>query len=113
VHFSLAQRIATALEDEMKRWLSVALLFLSSLACGAASAAPDEVLQLVRVIPLPATVGGRIDHFALDAAGERLYLAALGNNTLEVIDLRLARHAQSLKGFGEPSYNRIWCTEMS
>ena len=29
----------------------------------------------------------RFDHFAIDAKGQRLFVAALGNNTLEVIDL--------------------------
>src|SRR5215212_9026830 len=58
-------------------------------------------LNLVATIELPA-VEGRIDHLAVDAASQRLYVAALGNNTVEVIDLKAARHLQSLKGFHEP-----------
>ncbi len=43
-------------------------------------------LELVQSIPLPG-VTGRFDHFAVDLKGRRLFVAALGNNTLEAIDL--------------------------
>src|SRR5437763_17004370 len=42
-------------------------------------------LRLVNSILLP-QVRGRIDHMAVDIKGQRLFVAALGNNTLEVID---------------------------
>jgi len=58
-------------------------------------------LTLVGTIDLPA-VEGRIDHLAVDAAGERLYVAALGNNTVEVLDLKRNTHAKSVPGFREP-----------
>jgi YVTN family beta-propeller protein len=45
-----------------------------------------EPLHLVETIPLPG-VEGRFDHMAIDDDGERLFVTALGNNTLEVIDL--------------------------
>jgi chromate transporter len=51
----------------------------------AATDAPP--LRLVQTIPLPG-VQGRIDHLAVDVAGQRLFVAALGNNTVEVVDLR-------------------------
>ena len=47
-------------------------------------------------------VEGRIDHMAADSQGERLFVAALGNGTVEVIDLRSGRRIQSLRGFREP-----------
>jgi YVTN family beta-propeller protein len=47
-------------------------------------------------------VDGRIDHMALDVAGQRLFVAALGNNTLEVIDVRNARHVRTIPGLHEP-----------
>lgn len=47
-------------------------------------------------------VEGRIDHMAIDVAGQRLFVAALGNNTLEVIDLRNAKHVRSVPGLREP-----------
>ena len=56
---------------------------------------------LVKSIELPG-VEGRIDHLAFDAATHRLFVAALGNNTVEVLDLEREAHLKSLKGFREP-----------
>jgi len=58
-------------------------------------------LELAATITLP-EVSGRIDHFAIDREGQRLFVAALGNDTVEVIDLAANRHLRSLKGFSEP-----------
>jgi DNA-binding beta-propeller fold protein YncE len=58
-------------------------------------------LVLIRSIALP-QVEGRIDHLAFDAAHQRLYVAALGNNTVEVIDAAAGTHLKSLSGFHEP-----------
>jgi len=62
---------------------------------------PRGPLALVRTIELP-RVEGRIDHLAFDAAADRLYVAALGNNTVEVIDTKAGSHVKSLPGFREP-----------
>lgn len=56
---------------------------------------------MVQTIDLP-RVEGRIDHLVVDPTAQRLYVAALGNNTVEVIDLRTGTHLQSLSGFREP-----------
>ena len=61
----------------------------------------QEPLALVRTIDLPG-VEGRIDHLAFDAATRRLYVAALGNNTVEVLDVAAGTHVKSLPGFREP-----------
>jgi DNA-binding beta-propeller fold protein YncE len=61
----------------------------------------QEPLTLVTAIELP-RVEGRIDHLAFDAAGQRLFVAALGNNTVEVIDVKAGKHLKSLPGFHEP-----------
>jgi len=58
-------------------------------------------LRLVNSIPLP-QVQGRIDHIAIDLKGQRLFVAALGNNTLEVVDLKQGKRVASLSGFDEP-----------
>jgi hypothetical protein len=58
-------------------------------------------LVLVQTIPLP-RVEGRIDHLAVDLQNDRLFVAALGNDTLEVLDLRAGAHARSVKGLHEP-----------
>jgi DNA-binding beta-propeller fold protein YncE len=47
-------------------------------------------------------VEGRIDHFALDSANDRLFVCALGNNTVEVIDLRKGERIHSIISFGSP-----------
>src|SRR5437773_1896374 len=61
----------------------------------------QEPLRLVGSIGLP-HVEGRIDHLAFDAAGQRLFVAALGNNTVEVLDVKAGTHLKSLPGFREP-----------
>ena len=48
------------------------------------------------------SVQGRIDHLAADVDGQRLFVAALGNNTLEVLDVRANRVIKSVGGFHEP-----------
>ena len=58
-------------------------------------------LELKQTIPLPG-VEGRIDHLDLDAAGERLFVCALGNNTAEVLDLRKSERIHSISGLGAP-----------
>ena len=47
-------------------------------------------------------VKGRIDHFGADAKRHRLFVAALGNDTVEVLDLNARKRERSLDGFGEP-----------
>jgi DNA-binding beta-propeller fold protein YncE len=70
-------------------------------AIGSARAAGGAVLELEATIPMP-DVKGHIDHFAVDTKRDRLFVAALGNDTVEVIDLKRNRHERSLAGFGEP-----------
>jgi hypothetical protein len=61
---------------------AVALLF-NPLATQAQKI-PDNPFRLVQTIPL-AGVQGRIDHLAVDLPRRRLFVCALGNNTVEVI----------------------------
>ena len=63
--------------------------------------AEEKALQLKQTIALPG-VEGRIDHFAVDSAGERLFVCALGNNSVEVIDLRKVERVHSITGLGAP-----------
>ena len=58
-------------------------------------------LKIKQTVPLPG-VEGRIDHFAFDPAGERLFVCALGNNTVEVLDLRKGERVHSISGLGAP-----------
>lgn len=59
------------------------------------------MLQLKQTIPLPG-VEGRIDHFAFDPVDERLFVCALGNNSLEVVDLHKGQRIHSITGLGSP-----------
>ena len=61
----------------------------------------EAALKLGQAIALPG-VQGRIDHLAIDTAGERLFVSALGNNTVEVIDLRKGERIHSITGLGAP-----------
>jgi DNA-binding beta-propeller fold protein YncE len=58
-------------------------------------------LQLEEQIPVPG-VAGRLDHFTADAKRRRLFVSALGNNTLEVIDVFAGRVVHSIKGLAQP-----------
>src|SRR5438309_6000295 len=75
-----------------------ALVFCFTLATARAQTAP---LKLIKTIALPG-VEGRVDHFAFDAAGERLFVCALGNNTVEVVDLRKGVRVHSITSLGAP-----------
>jgi DNA-binding beta-propeller fold protein YncE len=66
------------------------------------SSAPDRApLLLVQQIPLP-NVGGRIDHFTFDGKRKRVIGAALGNNTVEVVDTFAGRDIHSITGAADP-----------
>jgi DNA-binding beta-propeller fold protein YncE len=61
----------------------------------------SAVLQLQSTIPLP-HVEGRIDHMDIDLKTQRVFVAALANNTVEVVSLREGKRTQTLDGFKEP-----------
>ena len=75
------------------KWISCVLLAVASVA--AQQLAP---LKLIQTIPLPG-VAGKFDHYSFDAKRNRLYLAASGNKTVEVVDLAGAKPLQSIPGF--------------
>src|SRR5437867_2590432 len=58
-------------------------------------------LELKQTIPLPG-VQGRFDHFDIALKTRWLFVAALGNNTVEVIDLAAGKRAQSITGLRKP-----------
>lgn len=58
-------------------------------------------VRAVEAIPLPA-VNGRIDHLAIDLHRGRLFVAALGSRTIEVLDLRSGRRLTRIPGWTEP-----------
>jgi DNA-binding beta-propeller fold protein YncE len=75
-----------------------------SVALGpAASRAAQESgpLRLVETIALP-NVSGRIDHLSADVRGRRLFISALGNHTVEMVDLAAGKRLRSLPDVQKP-----------
>jgi DNA-binding beta-propeller fold protein YncE len=83
-------------EQGMKAISAIAALCILSECYGA------ETLTLKTTVSLPG-VQGRFDHFAIDAKGHRLFVAALGNNTLEVVDIAAGKHLKSITGLHKPT----------
>src|SRR5205807_9842689 len=74
------------------------LLFLSATL---AKAQANEPLKLEKTVQLP-DVQGRIDHMSIDVKGQRLFVSAIGNNTVEVIDLKPGKLANTMTRLTEP-----------
>ncbi len=74
---------------------------LISLWTISADAQPMPPLTLQKTIPLPG-VTGRFDHLAIDTAGNRLFIAAPGNHSVEVVELTTNKIKQSITGLGKP-----------
>src|SRR5262245_3619689 len=71
------------------------------IATGHSTPQSADPLQLEAKIPL-GKVQGRIDHMATDPARRRLFVAALGNNSVEVVDLATQAVIQTISGLAEP-----------
>jgi DNA-binding beta-propeller fold protein YncE len=97
----------------MKKLLAVGAVALSTFGlltmrgtktAVAASQAPTRELaplQLIQRIPVPG-VTGRIDHFTAFPKRRLLIFAALGNNSMEIVNTFQAKVVQSVKGLNEP-----------
>src|SRR5689334_18845758 len=66
-----------------------------------AASRPSPPLVEVQVVALPG-VQRRIDHFAVDPAGQRLFVSALGNHTLEVVDIAAGKRITRIPDLNEP-----------
>jgi DNA-binding beta-propeller fold protein YncE len=67
----------------------------------AVAPADDHGLADAGRIELPG-VSGRIDHLAYDAEHDRVFVCALGNGSVEVVDVKAGRVVKSLAKFDEP-----------
>lgn len=88
----------------MKKSLIALGLISLLIAPGSFTSAAQEVsspLWKVETIALP-NVSGRIDHFSADVRGRRLFISALGNHTVEVVDLMPGKWLRSLPGVQKP-----------
>src|SRR3954464_12211345 len=77
----------------------------AAIACfllgGCLQAQEPNALTLKSKIEL-ANVEGRIDHFSVDVKGQRLFMAALGNHTVEVMDIQSAKRIHTIPDLAEP-----------
>src|SRR5882762_7458444 len=80
------------------RTLAVYCVVLFAGSAVPTSAQEKQALRLARTIPLP-EVTGRLDHMGVDLEKKRLFVAAVTNNTLEVVDLTGGKPIKSLTGF--------------
>src|ERR1700688_3768974 len=87
---------------KMKRAVAVCVSMILLFALRAQSQGIDEPLKLVQTIPLPGLHDGDFDHFKMDLPGQRLFLAAEDNETVEVIDLRTNKVVGKIKGSKAP-----------
>lgn len=60
------------------------------LLCGLLAGAAEPTLKLAQTIPLKGRVG-KLDHLALDAKNDRLFVANKPNNTLDIVDLKAGK----------------------
>ncbi len=81
------------------RCLLATLLWVASGQAWAAELPPPLVLEATILLP---HTGGRIDHMAVDLRRGRLFVAELGNGTLDVIDIAGRRVVQRVSGFKDP-----------
>ena len=77
------------------------IFLLALLSALSASGDVPGPLHLEKEIPL-SDVEGRIDHFSADEGGQRLFIAALGNGSVEIVDIRKGERTAEIKGLDEP-----------
>ncbi len=61
----------------------------------------NSTLQKIQTIPL-SNVNGRIDHMDIDIDGGRLFVAELGNHSVDIIDLMSGKILYRINGLDEP-----------
>jgi DNA-binding beta-propeller fold protein YncE len=74
---------------------------LLSLSAFYAHVQTSSPLTLRQTIALPAGTG-KFDHFAIDLNANRLFIAATGNHSVEVLDLSSGKVVESIAGLGKP-----------
>ena len=89
---------ATAVAVFAARLVSLAL---ACLTFPAQFTAAGEPLVQIGSIPLKG-VEGRLDHLTFDTRSQRLFVAALENHSVEVVDLAKRRRVHQITGISEP-----------
>lgn len=75
-------------------------ILIITISCSSSSQ-NKNILNMTRTIELP-NVKGRIDHLSIDLKSNRLFIAALGNNSVEVVDLNSGSVIKSIAELDEP-----------
>jgi len=100
----LANRIETCLIAGCATFLTIAGLTIAGLTNAGPAPAADGAAQplvLEATIALPDT-RGRIDHLAIDLGRRRLFVAELGNGSVDVVDLATRAVIKRISGLDEP-----------
>lgn len=79
--------------------LFLAVLLISS--CNKTITQNKSTLSEIQTFEMPG-VKGRVDHLSIDLKSNRLFVAALGNGTVEVIDLTNGKIIHTIKNLKEP-----------
>jgi len=66
-----------------------------------ASAQSSALLTLSKTLALK-SVTGKFDHFAFDPATDRLFVAATGNHSVEIVNIRDGEVTERITGLGKP-----------
>ena len=100
----MGKSISQPLTDTTAAALLAARASFLALACltfPAQFTAAGEPLVQIGSIPLKG-VEGRLDHLTFDTRSQRLFVAALENHTVEVVDLPKRRRVHQITGISEP-----------
>lgn len=88
--------------NKLNRFCTIITLVAFCLeGCNGQPSKQSQALPLITTIALPG-VAARIDHLAFDSSTQRLFIAALGNNSVEVVDLKTNKVIHSITGLSEP-----------
>lgn len=60
-----------------------------------------EVLKELKDVTVP-NIEGSVQHMAADVKGNRIFLAATGNNTIEIFDSQTLEHLNTITGLSQP-----------
>jgi DNA-binding beta-propeller fold protein YncE len=86
---------------DIKNFLLLILCCFLYSGCKAQKTYGDDNLVLEKSISLSG-VSGRIDHMDVNLKDRIVYIAALGNNSLEIVDIGKGKVLRSIKGLDEP-----------
>src|SRR6202521_2402353 len=100
--FTGQKKLSLSGEDKMKRLLAFFVAAVVIFFAVPASAQSKPPLRFLQDIPLPDLKAGDFDHFAVDLAGNRLFLTAEANNAVVVLDIKANKLIHIIPDLEEP-----------